>query len=294
MAEKIMLNEDSKEFFARVMQEYPLLSKDEEIDLGKRKDAGDPEARKTLFLSNVKLVFHWTSRFSFLYCHSFTYDDAFQEGLIGLTKAVNKFDWKRGFKFSTYASRAIYRDITRGASGKGKTIRIPSRVVTLVWKYNTMQTKLLRSLGREPSLQELAAALNTTVSDILETQKDEQSFTQASGEMKAEDSNFLSTIRDDRQSGFQSLCDADWNVALKSAVNREFEMVFADWSERDQNIMRKRFGLTTGTPGTLQEVADEFGVTRERVRQIENVGIRLLSESEVLRKFFERMVHDKT
>jgi len=241
----------------------PLLTGQQEKDLSKRAEKGDEEARQQIIRANLRLVVSIAKR----YIHrtpNLNILDLIQEGNIGLSRAVDKFDYRKGFKFSTYATWWIRQAITRALADQSRTIRIPVHMVENISKYTQTKRKLAQELGREPLAEEIAIELGASVEKVRHIQKISQEV--ISIEMPIGDDDKDSTlsefIKDEK-----SLTPSQ--LAAQSLLRNKINEILVDLTPREQEILRLRFGLGDGITHTLEEVGKRFGVTRERIRQIE-------------------------
>ncbi len=254
---------DAVQMYLKEIGKTPLLIAAEERDLAKRAERGDEEARQQLIRANLRLVVSIAKR----YVHrtpNLNILDLIQEGNIGLSRAVDKFDYRRGFKFSTYATWWIRQAITRALADQSRTIRIPVHMVETISKYTQTKRKLAQELGREPLAEEIAIEIGTTVDKIRHIQKISQevlSLESPVGE-EDEDSVLSEFIRDEK-----SLTPSQ--LAARSLLKNKIKEILVDLMPREQEILKLRFGLDDGITHTLEEVGKRFGVTRERIRQIE-------------------------
>ena len=273
--------EDPVRMYLKEIGRIPLLSSEEEIELAKRMEEGDEEAKKKLSEANLRLTVSIAKRYS---GRGMQFLDLIQEGNLGLIKAVEKFDYRKGYKFSTYATWWIRQSITRGIADKGKTIRVPVHMVETINKTLRTSRMLLQELGREPTNEEIAKKMNMPVAkidEILKTSRDPVSLDTPIGE--EEDSQLGDFIEDE---SLLSPVDS----ASFSMLKEELEEAMASLTERERNVIKLRFGLDDGKTRTLEEVGKEFNVTRERIRQIEAKALRKLrhpSRSRKLKDFLE-------
>ena len=273
--------EDPVRIYLKEIGNIPLLSAEEEVFLAQRVEQGDDAAKKQLIEANLRLVVSIAKKYV---GRGMSFLDLIQEGNIGLMKAVEKFDYRKGNKFSTYATWWIRQSITRGIADTGKTIRVPVHMVETINK--TMRTSriLLQELGREPTSQELADRLGMSVQkveEILKTSRDPVSLDTPIGE--EEDSQLGDFIPDDSS---VSLIDS----VSRSMLKKELDEAMKSLTDRERDVLKLRFGLKDGRPRTLEEVGKEFNVTRERIRQIEAKALRKLRNpihSKYLRGFLE-------
>lgn len=255
------ISTDSIQMYLREIGKVPLLTGEEEVALAKRKEKGDPEAKQRLIEANLRLVVSIAKKFT---GKSLSLLDLIQEGNIGLFRAVEKFEYRKGYKFSTYATWWIRQAITRALADQSRTIRIPVHMVETINKFQQVERRLIQDLGREPLPEEIAAEMGEDVDKvrhIMKISQDTVSLETPVGD-DDEDSTLEEFIEDeknmmpDRSAGLQLLKDHVRDI-IKSL------------SPREQKILEMRFGLTDGVTHTLEEVGQEFGVTRERIRQIE-------------------------
>lgn len=272
------LSQDSVQMYLREIGRISLLTGDEEKDLAKRIEKGDEEARKKLTQANLRLVVSIAKRYVGRSSH-LTLLDLIQEGNIGLFKAVEKFDYRRGYKFSTYATWWIRQAITRALADQARTIRIPVHMVETISKYQQVKRRLLQDLGREPLSEEIAAEMNLEVEKIHHIEKiaqDTVSLEAPVGEDE-EDSMLGDFIVDDK-----TLSPSQ--VAARRLLRDQLNSIISELTPREQKILAMRFGLEDGVTHTLEEVGKEFGVTRERIRQIEAKSLERIRGHDTARK----------
>lgn len=259
--------DDPVRMYLKEIGTVPLLTADEELELAKRKDAGDEGAKKRLIEANLRLVVSIAKRYT---GRGMTFLDLVQEGNLGLIKGVEKFDYEKGYKLSTYATWWIRQSVTRALADQARTIRVPVHMVETINKMSKMQRKLTLDLGYEPSIPELAKALDMTeekVMEIMQIAREPASLETPIGE--EDDSNLGDFVPD------TSVLTPEQNV--ESVMLREhIDSLLADLKERERQVIVLRFGLEDGHPRTLEEVGKEFNVTRERIRQIESKALRKL------------------
>ena len=267
--------DDPIRMYLKEIGKVPLLSTEEEIELAKRIELGDEEAKRTLAESNLRLVVSIAKRYM---GRGMQFLDLIQEGNLGLIKAVEKFEYKKGYKFSTYATWWIRQAITRAIADQARTIRIPVHMVETINRLIRTQRQLVQTLGREPSPDEVAAAMEIPVERVREVMKismDPVSLETPIGE--EEDSHLGDFIQDE-----QVMVPAD--AATYTLLREQLTEVLETLTEREQKVLRLRFGLDDGRPRTLEEVGRDFNVTRERIRQIEAKALRKLRHPSRSRK----------
>ncbi len=273
--------EDPVRMYLKEIGKVPLLSAEEEVELAKRMENGDMEAKKKLAEANLRLVVSIAKRYV---GRGMLFLDLIQEGNLGLIKAVEKFDYKKGYKFSTYATWWIRQAITRAIADQARTIRIPVHMVETINKFVRVQRQLLQELGREPYPEEIAKQMNMPVERVREIQKislEPVSLETPIGE--EEDSHLGDFIQDDN-------VPVPAEAAAFTLLREQLDEVLGTLTEREQKVLRLRFGLEDGRARTLEEVGKEFKVTRERIRQIEAKALRKLrhpSRSRKLKDYLE-------
>lgn len=272
---------DPVRMYLKEIGRVPLLSAAEEIELAKRIEEGDEEAKRRLAEANLRLVVSIAKRYV---GRGMLFLDLIQEGNLGLIKAVEKFDYRKGYKFSTYATWWIRQAITRAIADQARTIRIPVHMVETINKLIRISRQLLQELGREPSAEEIAAEMDLSPEKVREIQKIAQEPVSLETPIGEEDDSHLGDfIPDD-----EALAPAD--AAAYELLKEQLEDVLDTLTEREENVLRLRFGLDDGRTRTLEEVGKVFGVTRERIRQIEAKALRKLrhpSRSKRLKDFLE-------
>ncbi len=259
--------DDPVRMYLKEIGQIKLLSAEEEVELAKRVSEGDQVAKNKLTEANLRLVVSIAKKYSGRGLHIL---DLIQEGNTGLIRAVDKFDWTKGNKFSTYATWWIRQAITRAIADQARTIRVPVHMVEVINKATRCNRKLVQELGREPTVEEIAKELNLPVEKIIEanrTAADTLSLDTPVGD--EEDTSIGSFVEDERTPG---PADATSNALLAEALKEILDTL----TEREADVLRMRFGMYDGRTHTLEEVGQIFGVTRERIRQIENKAIRKL------------------
>ena len=267
--------DDPVKMYLKDIGRVPLLSAEEEVDLAKRMQENDESAKKRLSEANLRLVVSIAKRYV---GHGMLFLDLIQEGNLGLMKAVEKFDYQKGFKFSTYATWWIRQSITRAIADQARTIRIPVHMVETINKLTRVQRVLLQEFGREPTPSEIAEKMGITEERVREIQKiaqDPVSLETPIGE--EEDSHLGDFIQDDN-------VPVPAEAAAFTLLKEQLEEVLATLTDREQKVLKLRFGLDDGRARTLEEVGKEFNVTRERIRQIEAKALRKLRHPSRSRK----------
>jgi len=273
--------EDPVRMYLKEIGKVPLLSSEEEIELAKRMELGDGEAKKKLAEANLRLVVSIAKRYV---GRGMQFLDLIQEGNLGLIKAVEKFEYRKGYKFSTYATWWIRQAITRAIADQARTIRIPVHMVETINRLVRTQRQLLQTLGREPSPEEVAKAMELPVDrvrEIMKISQDPVSLETPIGE--EEDSHLGDFIQDDH-------VEVPVDAATFTLLHEQLMEVLDTLTDREQKVLRLRFGLDDGRPRTLEEVGREFNVTRERIRQIEAKALRKLrhpSRSKKLKDYLD-------
>lgn len=267
--------EDPVRMYLKEIGKVPLLSAEEEISLAQRMENGDEEAKKRLAEANLRLVVSIAKRYV---GRGMLFLDLIQEGNLGLIKAVEKFDYRKGYKFSTYATWWIRQAITRAIADQARTIRIPVHMVETINKLIRVSRQLLQELGREPAPEEIAEEMHMSVErvrEILKISQEPVSLETPIGE--EEDSHLGDFIQDDN-------VPVPADAAAFTMLKEQLEEVLGTLTEREQKVLRLRFGLDDGRARTLEEVGKEFNVTRERIRQIEAKALRKLRHPSRSRK----------
>ena len=273
--------EDPVRMYLKEIGKVPLLSAEREIELAQRMEEGDEEAKKELAEANLRLVVSIAKRYV---GRGMLFLDLIQEGNLGLIKAVEKFDYHKGFKFSTYATWWIRQAITRAIADQARTIRIPVHMVETINKLIRVSRQLLQELGREPTPEEIAKELDMPVDrvrEILKISQEPVSLETPIGE--EEDSHLGDFIQDDN-------VPVPAEAAAQTLLKEQLDEVLDTLTEREQKVLRLRFGMNDGRARTLEEVGKEFDVTRERIRQIEAKALRKLrhpSRSRKLRDYLD-------
>lgn len=273
--------DDPVRMYLKEIGRVPLLSADEEIKLAKRMEDGDLEAQKRLAEANLRLVVSIAKRYV---GRGMLFLDLIQEGNLGLIKAVEKFDYNKGYKFSTYATWWIRQAITRAIADQARTIRIPVHMVETINKLIRVSRQLLQSLGREPSPEEIAKEMDVSVDRVREIMKIAQEPVSLETPIGEEEDSHLGDFIEDHDA------PAPAEAASFVLLKEQLEDVLDTLTEREEKVLRLLFGLDDGRARTLEEVGQNFGVTRERIRQIEAKALRKLrhpSRSKKLKDFLE-------
>ncbi|MEK7453146.1 MAG: sigma-70 family RNA polymerase sigma factor [Patescibacteria group bacterium] len=279
--DELNLTQDSVQMYLREIGKISLLKEDQEKDLAKRIEMGDEDARQKLTQANLRLVVSIAKRYIGRSSH-LTLLDLIQEGNIGLFKAVEKFDYKRGYKFSTYATWWIRQAITRALADQAKTIRIPVHMVETISKFNQIKRRLVQDLGREPLAEELASEMGIEIEKvrhIIQISQDTISLETPLGN-DSDESTLGEFIEDDKEI-------SPSQATARSLLKDQLKDIMSDLSPREQKILGMRFGLEDGVTHTLEEVGQEFGVTRERIRQIEAKSLEKIRNNDKLKKLEE-------
>jgi RNA polymerase primary sigma factor len=258
---------DPVRMYLKEIGRVPLLSMDDEIELAKRVELGDEEAKRKLAEANLRLVVSIAKRYV---GRGMLFLDLIQEGNMGLIKAVDKFDYQKGYKFSTYATWWIRQAITRAIADQARTIRIPVHMVETINKLIRISRQLLQQIGREPTPEELAEVMELTPERVREIMKVAQEPVSLETPIGEEDDSHLGDFIEDHDAPAPS------DAAAFELLKEQLEDVLDTLTEREQNVLRLRFGLSDGRTRTLEEVGRVFGVTRERIRQIEAKALRKL------------------
>ena len=273
--------EDPVRMYLKEIGKVPLLTADQETDLAQRMEKGDEVARKQLAEANLRLVVSIAKRYV---GRGMLFLDLIQEGNMGLIKAVEKFDYRKGYKFSTYATWWIRQAITRAIADQARTIRIPVHMVETINKLTRVSRQLLQELGREPSPEEIAEEMDIPVDRVREIQKISQEPVSLETPIGEEEDSHLGDFLPDDD------VPAPSEAAASMILKEQLVEVLGTLTEREQKVLRLRFGLDDGRARTLEEVGKEFNVTRERIRQIEAKALRKLrhpSRSRKLKEFLE-------
>jgi len=269
---------DSTQLYLKEIGKTPFLTAEEEKTLAKKIEKGDEEAKKKLAQANLKLVVSIAKKYIGR-SPNLTLLDLIQEGNLGLFRAVEKFDWRRGYKFSTYATWWIRQAITRALADQSRTIRIPVHMIETLSKYTQAKRRLLQDFGREPFPEEIAAEMGINVAKvhhIMRISQDTVSLETPVGE--DEEDSILAEFVEDEKAIPPSL------EAARTLLKEKLKEILVDLTPREQKILSMRFGLENGITHTLEEVGNEFGVTRERVRQIEAKALEKIREHRALKK----------
>ena len=267
--------DDPVRMYLKEIGRVPLLTAEEEVALAKRMEQGDEEAKKQLAEANLRLVVSIAKRYV---GRGMLFLDLIQEGNLGLIKAVEKFDYGKGFKFSTYATWWIRQAITRAIADQARTIRIPVHMVETINKLIRVSRQLLQELGRDPTPEEIAAAMEIPVERVREIQKVAQEPVSLETPIGEEEDSHLGDFIEDEEA------PAPAEAASYILLKEQLESVLDTLTPREEKVLRLRFGLDDGRSRTLEEVGQEFGVTRERIRQIEAKALRKLRHPSRSRK----------
>jgi len=267
--------DDPVRMYLKEIGRVPLLTAEEEIELAKRMEQGDEEAKRRLCEANLRLVVSIAKRYV---GRGMLFLDLIQEGNLGLIKAVEKFDFRKGFKFSTYATWWIRQAITRAIADQARTIRIPVHMVETINKLIRVSRQLLQELGREPTPEEIAQEMDIPVERVREIMKIAQEPVSLETPIGEEEDSHLGDFIEDEDA------PAPAEAASYILLKEQLEGVLDTLTPREEKVLRLRFGLDDGRSRTLEEVGQEFGVTRERIRQIEAKALRKLRHPSRSRK----------
>jgi len=273
--------DDPVRMYLKEIGKVSLLSPELEIELAKRMEKGEEEAKRRLIEANLRLVVSIAKKYV---GRGMLFLDLIQEGNLGLIRAVEKFDWRKGFKFSTYATWWIRQAITRALADQARTIRIPVHMVETINKLIRIQRTLLQDLGRDPAAEEIAQAMSLPVERVREILKISQEPISLETPIGEEEDSHLGDFIEDQE----ALAPAE--AASFTMLKEQLDDVLETLTPRERKVLKLRFGLDDGRPRTLEEVGHEFGVTRERIRQIEAKALRKLrhpSRSKRLKDFIE-------
>jgi RNA polymerase primary sigma factor len=263
--------DDSLKLYLREIGRFALLNSEQEVSLARRKDAGDREAAQKLANSNLRLVVSVAKKYM---GRGMTLQDLIQEGNIGLMRAVEKYDHSKGFKFSTYATWWIRQAVTRSIADQARVVRLPVHFVEAIGRMERARRTLQQELHRDPKPFEIANALGVTVDKVLDMLKHKTDTISLETPVGEEGDNTLGDLVEDRTT------ESPVDVATRSLLADQLRQVLAGLGERERRVIEMRFGLEGGEPRTLEEVGREFGVTRERARQMEAIALRKLREPE--------------
>ncbi len=272
------ISADSIQMYLREIGKVPLLSSEDELQLAKRKEKNDKEAIRRLIEANLRLVVSIAKRFT---GRSLSLLDLIQEGNIGLFRAVEKFDYRRGYKFSTYATWWIRQAITRSLADQSRTIRIPVHMVETINKFQQVERRLIQDLGREPLPEEIASEMGETKEKVLHIMKISQETVSLETSVGDDGEDSDSTLGDFIEDKKTITPD---RVASLRLLRDHVQEVIGNLSPREQKILEMRFGLDDGVAHTLEEVGQEFGVTRERIRQIEAKALEKIQDGISMKK----------
>jgi RNA polymerase primary sigma factor len=258
---------DPVRMYLREIGRIPLLTRDQEIDLAQKTEAGDARAKEKLTSSNLRLVVSIAKKYI---GRGMSFLDLIQEGNKGLIRAVEKYNWKKGFKFSTYATWWIRQAITRAIADQARTIRIPVHMVETINKLIRISRKLMQTLGREPLPEEIAEVMEITPEKVREILKISQKTTSLETPIGEDEDSYLGDFIEDTKQA------SPYELTTQRLLRENIEEVLSGLSDRESKVLEMRFGLRGAKPMTLEEVGREFGVTRERIRQIEAKALRKL------------------
>ncbi|MDD7213731.1 MAG: RNA polymerase sigma factor RpoD, partial [Clostridia bacterium] len=273
--------DDHVNMYLKDIGKVPLLSADDEIELARKMMDGDEDAKRELSIANLRLVVSIAKRYV---GRGMQFLDLIQEGNLGLMKAVEKFDYQKGFKFSTYATWWIRQAITRAIADQARTIRIPVHMVETINKVLRVQRQLMQEFGREPTPEEIAKEMGIPEQRVVEIQKISQDPVSLETPIGEEEDSHLGDFIEDEQA------PAPTDAVASSLLKEQLIHVLDTLTPREEKVLRLRYGIDDGKPRTLEEVGKEFNVTRERIRQIEAKALRKLrhpSRSKKLKEFID-------
>jgi RNA polymerase primary sigma factor len=260
---------EALDLFLRRARVHPLLTAAEEVELAKRIEKGDLEAKERMINSNLRLVVSQARRYQ---GHGLSMEDLVQEGMLGLIRAVEKFDWRRGFKFSTYGTLWIRQAIQRGLQNHGRTIRVPVHVAQRQVKVRKLESELSAKLQREPTDEEIAAVAELPLDEVIELRELNRAMTSLDQPVGDDGETALGELLpSDRPEPAEQVFDAD--------RDRRVNAIVRDLPEQERNVIRLRFGLTGDEPRTHRQTGIELGITTEQVRQLEAKGLERLADS---------------
>ncbi len=268
---------DLIQLYLKEIGKVSLLTPQEEKELSRRIKKGNEEARKKLVNANLRLVVSIAKRYTWI-SPNLTLLDLIQEGSLGLLRAVEKFEWRKGYRFSTYATWWIRQAITRALANQGRTIRIPIHMIEELSKYNQAEEKLFQDLGREPLPEEIAAETGFDINKIHNLMKISQKIASLETPIGEEEDSVLADILEDKKAISPS------HKAATILLRKKIEEILMKLTPRERQILLMRFGLKDGITYTLEEIGKEFGLTRERIRQIEARALQKIRESKELEK----------
>lgn len=275
---------DSVRLFLNEIRHYPLLSASEERELARRKDMGDEAAKQRLICSNLRLVVSIAKRYT---GHGLDLGDLVQEGSIGLMRAIEKFEWQKGFKLSTYATWWIRQSISRALADQGRTIRVPVHKVEKLNRLRRVNRELSQKLGREPTLEEAAERMGESVEELEHLRGISQDPVSLEQKVGSEGDTPLGDLIED-----DSAVGPDATI-MDSAVEEAVDKLLEGLHVREQQVMRLRYGIGGEEPRTLEEIAIKLGITRERVRQIESETAKRLKSSPDSAHLLELLTQDE-
>jgi len=278
MKEIAKLKIDPVQLYLKEIGKVPFLTAEEEKELAKRIEKGDEEAKKKLARANLRLVVSIAKKYVGK-SPNLTLLDLIQEGNLGLFRAVEKFDWRKGYKFSTYATWWIRQAITRALADQARTIRIPVHMIETIAKYTKVRRRLIQELGREPLPEEIAAEMGIDISKVHHIRRiSQETISLETPVGDDEEDSILAEFVEDEKTPPPSI------EAARTMLKARLKEILEDLTPREQKILSMRFGLDNGISHTLEEVGKEFGVTRERIRQIEAKALQKIREHEKLKK----------